>query len=261
MGNSFRGLFFRRFAAPRPGRRKAAELLGCAVDQAEIDVGKADDPIACLSLGNPNRLVDENLADKDEVAAPFDFTVAAYPPHGVIGVIPGLFDAIRIGAPRGLVVAARRLLAERLVRPLVVVVRAEPIEAALLLVWGGGRWLRGLFLERPMHALVPPVLLRGARIDAFEPDPELHPLNRQPAQAACAGRRKWRTIVRADRTRQSVLAEPSPEPRLHAFGRRRHDPTGHQKAAVRIADRQRVAPHPIGGAKPALEVRTPGVVG
>src|SRR5882724_8727314 len=132
MGNSFRGLFYRRFAAPRPGRRKAAELLVCAVDDTEIDVGKADDPIAALGLGNPDRLVDENLADEHEVAAPFDFSVAAHPTHGVIGVIPGLFDAIRMGARRGRVAAARRLLAERLMRPLVVVMRPEPIEAALL---------------------------------------------------------------------------------------------------------------------------------
>src|SRR5580658_10167388 len=133
MGDSFRGLFCRRFTAPRPGRRKAAELFARAVDDAEIDVDKADDPIAAFSLGNPNRLIDENLADEHEVAAPSDFSVAAHPPHGVIGIIPGLFGAIRIGARRGRVATARRLLAERLMGPLVVVMRPEPVEAALLL--------------------------------------------------------------------------------------------------------------------------------
>src|ERR1700722_10350230 len=161
MGDRFRVLFCRRFTAPRPGRRKAAELFARAVDDAEVNIGKTDDPIAAFRLGNPNRLVDENLADEHKVAAPPDFSIAAHPPHGVIGIIPGLFDAIRIEARRGRVAAARRLLVERLMGPLVVVMRSEPVEAALLLLRGVSWRPRGLLFERPMHAFVPPVLLRS----------------------------------------------------------------------------------------------------
>jgi hypothetical protein len=37
-------------------------------------------------------------------------------------------------------------------------------------VLSGG--LRGFFLEREIHALMTPVLLRSARLDPFEGDPE-----------------------------------------------------------------------------------------
>ena len=42
MGNSVHGLFV--FRAARPGRAEAAEFSGPAVDDAEVNVGEADDP-------------------------------------------------------------------------------------------------------------------------------------------------------------------------------------------------------------------------
>src|SRR6267142_1581187 len=178
MGNSFLGLFLRRFAAPRPGCRKAAQFFGLVVDAAKIDVGEADDPIAIVSLGNSNRLADQHLADEHAISAPLDIAARTHPAHGVIGIVPGFLDAIGVRSRRGGVPACRRLLVERFMRPVVIVVFAEAIEASLLLPRGRGGRSRGLLLERAVKALMPSVLLRTARINALEFDAELHPFNR-----------------------------------------------------------------------------------
>src|SRR5215831_12058299 len=146
MGNTFLGLF--RFTAPRPGRRKASNFFASAIDDAEIDVGKANDPVAILGLGDPDWLTHQHFADKDEVSAPADLAAPAYTANAMVGIIPWVFDPGRIG-PRRSVVSARRCdLAERLVWPLLIVMFAEAIEAELLLRLALSRGARGLILER-----------------------------------------------------------------------------------------------------------------
>ena len=137
----------------------------------------------------------------------------------------------------------------------------EAIKAILLLARGSSRRPGGLCLERSVHALVSPILLGLAWIDALQLDAELHPMDRQSGQASRPVARKRRSIVRADRVRQAQLAEGLLEPGVNALGRGRHNLAGDQEAAVRIADRQRVATRAIRGAEPTLEVRTPDVVG
>ena len=74
----------------------------------------------------------------------------------------------------------------RLVRPLLVIVTAERVEARLLLIGVGGRRPRGLLLERTMHALMAPVLLRRGGPDEMRLDAELEPPGRKARQSACA---------------------------------------------------------------------------
>ena len=173
MGNRFPGLFMVSFYAPRPGRIEAAQSSAGAIEDAEIDVGEADDPVAVLGFGDADGLADEAFADEDELAAPFDFAAAAHPADGMVGVVPGLVEALRTAPGRRPVMLGRRLLAERFVRPLVVVVSAEGIEARPLLARRGRRRPRGLSLQRPVHPFVPAVLLRCPRLDVLEPDTSL----------------------------------------------------------------------------------------
>ena len=160
MGDSFSGVL--RFAAPRPGRRKAAKFFSLAVDHPEVDVGEAHDPVAVRRLGDADRLTDQGLADEDQLAAPLDLAGAAHPPHRMVGIVPWLFDPLRIGPRRSRVAARWRLLVERLVRPFAIVVPAEAVKAPLLAFRRGSGWLRSLLLQRPMQALVAAVLLRRA---------------------------------------------------------------------------------------------------
>src|SRR5271169_6672530 len=68
MGDSFPALF--RFAASRPGRRKAAQFFCPSVDDAEVDVAEPKEPVAIGRLGNADGLAGERLADEYEIAAP-----------------------------------------------------------------------------------------------------------------------------------------------------------------------------------------------
>ena len=93
-------------------------------------------------------------------------------------------------------------------RPLIVVNLDERIEAFLLLQIVEGCWLGGLVLQGEMHAFMAPVLLRVARLDPLDPDPELQPPNGQRAQAEeGVGRSEGHTVVGADRLRQPKLPE------------------------------------------------------
>jgi hypothetical protein len=65
-------------------------------------------------------------------------------------------------------------------RPLLVVAHDEVIEAGLLLQDIGR--LRGFFLQREMHPLVPPVLFRVARLNTLELNAQAEPPHGQFAQ-------------------------------------------------------------------------------
>src|SRR5947209_20234130 len=68
--------------------------------------------------------------------------------------------------PRGrLIDPDRRTLPQGFVRPLVVVVEAEGVEAPLLGPQRGFRRARGFALERPVHPLMSAILLRLAGLD------------------------------------------------------------------------------------------------
>src|SRR5882724_98520 len=179
MVDSFPVLFWFGFTAGRPSRREASQFLGPPVDEAEVDGGEADDPVAGLGLGDADRLAGKRLADVDELAAPFDLAAGADASDGMVGIVPGLLDAARIGSRRGVVAAGRGDLPQGLVRAVIVEVVAEAVEARLLLGGRGGRRLGGFRLERAMHALVPAVLLRRAGIDPLEDDAELDPAHRE----------------------------------------------------------------------------------
>ncbi len=66
MGNSVHRLF--GFRAARPGRAEAMEFPGPTVDDAEIDVGDAKDPVAAVGLGDADSLAGERFADEDALA-------------------------------------------------------------------------------------------------------------------------------------------------------------------------------------------------
>src|SRR5437899_6302204 len=91
-------------------------------------------------------------------------------------------------------------------------------------------------LERSMHPLVNPVLIRSAWLDPDRDDPELDPPSRklrQPAQRH--GAAEWSAVVGDQLPRYSMLAEDSFEDglgRLHV--RRRHRFDGQHVTAAGI---------------------------
>src|SRR6516165_1208312 len=85
---------------------------------------------------------------KDQLARPFDLAGAAHAAHRNFLAIVRMLDPIGIGPRRGLVQQSRRLLSQRLVRPLIVVDRAERVEPLLLRRQTRGRRRRRLLVER-----------------------------------------------------------------------------------------------------------------
>ena len=79
MGDSVRCLF--GFRAARPGRPEAMKFFRPAVDDPEVDIGEANDPVAAVGLGDADGLAGQRLADEDQVTAPFDGPVGAHPAH------------------------------------------------------------------------------------------------------------------------------------------------------------------------------------
>ena len=99
-------------------QRTRTEPAPPRMDVAQFDISVTHQPVAALALGDADRLADQCLADKDQLARPFDLTGAAHAAHRNVIAIVWILDPIRIGPRRGLVPRGRRLLSQRLVRPL-----------------------------------------------------------------------------------------------------------------------------------------------
>src|SRR5215813_8762800 len=196
---------------PRPAgpcvQRTRAEPAPLRMDVAQFDIGIMHQPVATLGLEDADRLADQRLADEDQLARPFDLAVAAHSAHRNLVAIVRILDPIRVAPRRRHVPRGRGLLSQRLVRPLIVVDRAERVEPFLLGWQTGGRRRRRLLVEGAMHPLMPPILLRLARHNPLGPDTQFDPPYRQPRQPADARRGKRRAVVRTDRPRQAMLLE------------------------------------------------------
>ena len=84
MPDTFLGLFRFCFMAGWPARHKAAQPFGLAIDDAEVAIGKADQPIAGLGFGDADRLARQCIAEKDQIAAPFDLAAGADATDGMV---------------------------------------------------------------------------------------------------------------------------------------------------------------------------------
>src|SRR4051812_184089 len=132
---------FLRDAEPRTRRSKAQETA-VAGDEAKGSIEEADDVAAGIVLGKADEFASERLANEHVLAAPFDDAVGTHTADLMIGVVPGIIEAARHRAGRRAPELDGCHLVERLVRPLLVEVAAEGVEATLLLDGGACRRLR-----------------------------------------------------------------------------------------------------------------------
>src|SRR5207249_382042 len=150
---------------------------------------------------------------------------------GVLGVR----QAARVRARRRVPDGSRRLLAECFMRPLVVVLSAEALEAALLAAAGAGGRPGRLGLQRAVHALVGPVLLGMTWRDAPVGDPGAGSPDVHRGQAMDARRAGGWPVVRAGRAGQAGVAEGAIGHGAGVLGAdRRQGVTGEQIAAVLV---------------------------
>src|SRR3954454_8584416 len=147
-------------------------------------------------------------------------------------------------------------------RPLLVVANPKLIERSLLGPKRSPRRPRCLALERAVEALLAPVLLRLAGLDALGPDAELHPPDGEPTETSRTDGSEGRAVVRSQASREAELQErrlehASDEPLVGADGGLAPD----QVPAVRVDDRERIADQAIASAEVPLEVHAPDRVG
>ena len=138
--------------------------------------------------------------------------------------------------------------------PLVVVLRPERIEGALLARAGPPRRTRHLPLERPMHPFVCPVLLRPARMNALVLDPEAHPPPVEVREAVDRLRRERHAVIGPGGAGQPILPKRALEDGARRDGLRRAQPMAReQEPRMLIRDREGIAVDTIARSKLALE--------
>jgi len=123
------------------------ELRRGAVDGAKLNRSEIHRGVTVSIFMHTNQFTDQRSGDKNQLALPFNLAVAADPARFEVAGIERIFQAGRVGSRRGRVDRRRYRLAQRFMRPFVIELVAEVIEALLLGGERGGRRLGGFRLE------------------------------------------------------------------------------------------------------------------
>src|ERR1051326_4284055 len=152
-------------------------------DESERHRTKRRGPATIAVFAQPDRLADQRCADVDRGALPSDLAVVAHAPDLMVGAV-GWLPQDPIKAPRrGRVTLGRRIIAERLVRPLLVVDVLEATQPLELFAQRARRRRGGVLQQCQMQALQPTILLRLAGGDAFPHHACLDELDRELRQS------------------------------------------------------------------------------
>ena len=203
------------------------------------------------------RVADEHLAAKHPNGA-----VTAHSPHQVVGRIVVGLDALGHASGRGLVDLRRSLHAQRFVRADLVELLAKAVELLLLTSQAAGGRDGCFLLQRAVHPLVDPVLLRFPGFNQLGVDAQLDEPHRQLGEPCQGAGGEGRAIVGADAVGEPVGLKEAPEVLdgpLEGDGRVSVD--AKNVAGGQIANRQREAVLSVLQSELALVVRGPDVVG
>jgi hypothetical protein len=171
--------YCRHFHSPSlpAGRHRLQDEL-MTIKSRQGEGCKMNVPVAIIGRLHADEFSSQTLADKDLCALPEEGSIRINSLGLHAGVVLRCSNSIRIAARRTVVARGRRLLLQRLMRAFLVELLAESIKS-LLLRSPVGRWrFRRLGLQRPMHALVTPILLRMTWLDPLRRDAQLHPVDR-----------------------------------------------------------------------------------
>src|SRR5579884_2034941 len=137
------------------------------------------------------------MADEQTLSAPAHLASLGHLAHLPVTPVLRPGNPLRERTRGGPVQRRRYLLAQRLMRALVIVLLLKLAKAPLLLAHGAGRRLHGRFPQSAMHALVTAILLRVPGLDALTHNPQLDPPHRQFRQPVRPRIPERRSIVAA----------------------------------------------------------------
>jgi len=176
--------------------------------------------------------------------------------EGIVGVEERTQRVLRRAENRG-----RRALAKSFVRALFVEFLSEAIEALLLLEKVTCARTSSLCLERPVHSLMPAVLLRVPWLNSLWLNSEPHPPGTQRREPGKPGRREGASVVGEEGSRKAEFAKGLFEYCLRGTGLRTVEcNTAEYVAAEGVRDRQRIAIAPVPKPKLTFEIGTPKFV-
>jgi len=161
------------------GLSRGCRVFLFEIDEAEIVVHEADDPMPSSTSLMPRRLTGEHSRDVDALAMHADAAAVGDENVSVVQRVCE-FGQAGVGSRTGSVDFGRTLHSERLVWSFGIefldkVVESGPVVAGLFISGRSGCF----FFQREMHTLVAAVLLRVARRDALDGDAEAKPPHRE----------------------------------------------------------------------------------
>ena len=231
------------------------------VELADEERAELDRPVVWTEPFEAEGLADESASDEAETALPFDVAVGTHPAHGEgLGIVQG-GPALRPAALGRLISARGRLLSERLVWAVVIVVVPPAVGAALLSAPIARRRIERLGFVAAVHLFVGGVVARTRPARELHPNAEPQPADTEARKPQRAFAAKGRAVVDANDGGQSMAAENA----RHGAARGAvalvgQEPDLEQVTALGLAHRQRIVALPVGGAKPAFEIDRPDLV-
>ena len=231
------------------------------VVSSERDRGEIHRPHTIIDFLEGDVFAGERRRDEERLVAPGHAAVAADQADFHVTGIRDCRHARGQRAWRRRVATRGRLVVQRLVRPLVVVLADESAKALLLGRAVGRRRPRGFRFQDRVKLFVRPVLFRMPWRNPLRDDAQAHPPHAELRQSAQAWAREGAAVIAANPLWQSILAKGPAETvacRLGAAAQKSITPQ--DEATATIAQRQRIAIPAVTGAEFAFEIRRPDLV-
>jgi hypothetical protein len=149
------------------------QTIAAMIDDTQFDRAVVDVPAAIRARDETNRLADQRVTEIDLGAVPADGAVAVDPPQRRLGRVFGRAQDAVPAPRRGPVVLGRGGVAERRMRPLLVVDALKVAKPPELLAQAARRRSGGIAQQGQMQPFEPAILLRFAGGDALWPHPAL----------------------------------------------------------------------------------------
>jgi hypothetical protein len=149
-----------------------------------MDGAEEDGPDAIGDLFETDELAGEEVGDVDPFGAPTDAPVRGDLSDFEVNWVVEWRECGGVGPGRGLIGRSGCLLIEGFMRPDMVEVIAEGVEALLLRGTIASRRDRGIGLEITVHTFVTPVLLRRSGLDEIRQDPESDPPDAESTESS-----------------------------------------------------------------------------
>src|SRR5271163_131066 len=193
-----------RDVSDHSAHRPKAKLL--RIELSDLHISEEDSVEPRRDQVESQLLETKDFANEDPVFMPVDVPCVVHSPKQETPRISELWHRSWQSNGTRMIQTRWRLVIQAFMRSFVVEYITKAIKSALLCAKGCRRRIQHILFQRPMHSLVPAILLRPAWLNALVHDPELHPTEREFRQPQQPSARKWRSIIRSNPCRHSILA-------------------------------------------------------